>query len=84
MAGGKELATDDPGVRKAADFAVGQLAGQSNSLVPPTLEEVTSAALDDGTYSLKLKMKHGTATSSADVTVVKKADGSYSLGPVNK
>ena len=40
MAGGKELSTDDPEVRKAADFAVGQLAGQSNSLVPPKLEEV--------------------------------------------
>ncbi len=40
MAGGKELSTDDPEVKKAADFAVGQLAGQSNSLVPPKLEEV--------------------------------------------
>ena len=40
MAGGKNVATDDPEVRKAADFAVGQLAGQSNSLVPPKLEEV--------------------------------------------
>jgi len=46
--------------------------------------QVVSAAFDDDTYSLKLKMKHGTATSSADVTVTKKADGSYSLGAVNK
>ena len=46
--------------------------------------QVVSAALDDDTYSLKLKIKHGTATSSADVSVTKKADGSYSLGSVNK
>ena len=46
--------------------------------------QVTNATLDDDTYSLKLKMKHGTATSSADVTVTKKADGSYALGSVNK
>jgi hypothetical protein len=42
MAGGKEVATDDPEVRKAAEFAVGQLAAQSNSLVPPQLKEVHS------------------------------------------
>lgn len=42
MAGGKDAATDDPEVRKAAEFAVGQLAGQSNSLVPPKLDEVRS------------------------------------------
>ena len=46
--------------------------------------QVESATLDDDTYSLKLKMQHGTATSSAEVTVVKKAGGSYVLGPLNK
>ena len=46
--------------------------------------QVVIATLDNDTYNLKLKMQHGTAASSADVTVVKKADGSYTLGPVSK
>ena len=38
--GGEPLAVDSRGVQDAAEFAVRELAAQSNSLVPPKLKEV--------------------------------------------
>ena len=43
LGGAKDVSVDEPEVKKAAEFAVQQLAGQSNSLVPPKLKEVIPA-----------------------------------------
>ena len=40
LGGPKQLSVDDAEVKAAAEFAVKQLAAQSNSLMPPTLKEV--------------------------------------------
>lgn len=40
LGGPKQLSIDDAEVKAAAEFAVKQLAAQSNSLMPPTLKEV--------------------------------------------
>jgi len=85
LGGTKDVSVDDPEVKKAAEFAVQQLAGQSNSLVPPKLKEVVSASskVESGTvYSLKLKMQHGTAESIAHVDVTRTLKDTYELGDV--